>query len=157
MDLTSIFQFLNKSIGVFNIRGISIEPTYWMAGTIIFLAFLLLLTLARLRYLYIHWSLNRPALSFLFYGFLLALILEGFFIIGGKTILTEIIGWKNAPKPISTLLDLGREKLVQVLGVSQEIPSSIAKEEPTLQTILENYQKLSTSDRMKVQDTICKP
>src|SRR4030067_1963214 len=105
--------WLNKSIGTYNIKGIYIEPTYWQAFAIVFLLFLLVLTFARLRHLYVHWSVSKPAVSFIFYGFLLALVVEGFLIISGRTLFTEILGWKNAPKPVSTILDAGRVKLVK--------------------------------------------
>jgi len=152
-----ILQLLNKSFGVYNIKGFYIEPTYWEAGAIVFLIFLLLLTLARVRYLYIHWSLGKNAFSLFFWGFLLALIIEGFFIIGGKTIVTEIIGWKNAPKPISTVLDFGREKLVDVLGVSEEISQSQAASTPSASTVVSDFQSLSASESQKAKEAICKP
>lgn len=157
MDYRIFLGFLNRSIGVYNIKGIYVEPTYWMVLIIVFLMFLLLLTLARLRYLYIHWSLNRPALSFLFYGFLLALIFEGFFILGGRTIFTEILGWKEAPKPISTILEIGRHKLVQVLGTSEDIPASQARQNPDYESVISEYQRLSPEEAKRVQDFICRP
>lgn len=51
----------------------------------------------------------------LFLGFFLALVLEGFLLVGGKTVLTETLGWKNAPKPISIVLDTGRNKLKSLI------------------------------------------
>jgi len=39
------------------------------------------------------------------------LILEGFLLVGGKTVLLDLLGWKNAPKPISIILDSGRNNL----------------------------------------------
>jgi len=43
-----------------------------------------------------------------YFGFLLALILEGFLLIGGKTILTSVLGLENPPAPISIALDAGK-------------------------------------------------
>jgi hypothetical protein len=34
----------------------------------------------------------------------------------GKNMLIGIIGWKNPPKPIVNILELGRSKLIKVLG-----------------------------------------
>lgn len=155
MDYKVILQFLNRPFGIYNIRGIYVEPTYWMAGTIFLLAFLLLLTLARLRYLYVHWSLNRSAISFLFYGFLLALIIEGFFILSGRTIFTEVLGWENAPKPVSTLLDVARSRVAKVLGVTEQIPESVAREKPSYQNVVSDYQTLSPEEAEKVRSSIC--
>lgn len=44
---------------------------------------------------------------------LLPLIWEGFLLIGGKLAITEVVGWKNPPKPISIVLDNGRAKLIK--------------------------------------------
>jgi hypothetical protein len=93
----------------------------------------------------------------LFWGFLLALVVEGVLILGGRTILTEVIGWDNAPKPISTALDAGRAKLVDVLGVTDEIPSSNAKNTPTYQSVVGDFASLSEKDADKVRSFICEP
>lgn len=150
-------KFLNKSFGTYNVRGWYIEPTYWQAGAIVFLIFLLVVTLARLRHLYVHWSVSKPAVSFIFYGFLLALIVEGFLILSGRTLFTELLGWKSAPKPISTVLDIGRNELVDVLGTTEEIPSSYAEEKPTYKSVIERFESLPSEERVKVTDFICKP
>lgn len=150
-------RFLNKSFGTYNVRGFFIEPTYWQAFAIVFLIFLLILTLARLRHMYVHWSVSKPAVSFIFYGFLLALIVEGFLILSGRTLFTEVLGWKNAPKPISTVLDIGRNKLVNVLGVTEEVPSSYAQEPASYQSVVEDFESLSPDDSQAVKEFICKP
>ena len=104
-----------------------------------------------------HWHLNRNTLSFLFYGFLFALILEGFLILGGRTLFTEILGWQNAPKPISTILDSGRNRLVKVLGETEEVSSSLAQEAPTYQSLVGDFENLSSEDKESVKSFICKP
>ena len=152
-----ILRIINKSFGVYTIKGIQIEPTYWEAAAIVFLLFLLVLTLARLRYIYVNWHLSKQSISFLFYGFLLALILEGFLILSGRTLFTTIIGWKNPPKPISTALDAGRAKLVQVLGVEATVPSSVASELPSPQSVFSDYQNLSSEEKQEAQQFICQP
>ena len=134
----------------------NIEPTYWEAFAIVILLFLLVFTLARLRHMYVHWSF-KTNWSMIFIGFMLALILEGFTIIGGKTLLIEIFGWNNAPKPISTALDMGRNKMIQVLGVNTQIPVSDAKSQPTYSTVYEDYQSLSTTEAAKLKEIICSP
>ena len=93
----------------------------------------------------------------LFWGFLLALILEGFLIVGGRTLLTEVVGWKNAPKPILSALDAGRNKLVDVLGVTDQIPISTAREDPTLYDVISDFQSLSPDEAEKVRSMICQP
>jgi hypothetical protein len=132
------------------------SPSYLQAGLIVFLLFLLVLTFARLRRLYLQWSL-KGALSMVFVGFFLALIIEGFFLIGGRTMLTELLGWKNPPKPISVALDAGREKLVNVLGTTSEVPSSKASEPLTPSQLLEEFMNLTSSDQQAVKTIICKP
>ena len=147
----SLFQSFN-----FNVGKLSLSTSYIQAGAIVVLLFLLVLSMASFRRHLIGWSL-RGALFGLFFGFLLALIFEGFLIIGGKTAITELVGWKNAPKPIANLLDSGRTKLVQVLGVTQEIPTSIAKENPTVEEAIGVFQSLDPQESAKVRKMICEP
>ncbi len=143
-----ILDYLNRSFGVYNIKGIYVEPRYWMAVALGVLSFLLVLTLARLRYLYIHWSVSKPSLSMIFWGFILALVIEGFLMVFGRTMFTEILGWKNAPKPIGTLLDIGRNRFSQVLGV-EDYP-------PTYQSVISAYERLERDQKKKVTEYICK-
>src|SRR3990170_441590 len=104
--------FLQKSFKL-NLGSFSLPVSYFQAAAVIFLLFLLVLMLAQVRRHYVNWSL-KGAVFGVFFGFLLALILEGFLIIGGRTAVTEVLGWKNAPKPITHALDAGRAKLVKV-------------------------------------------
>ncbi len=140
----------------FKIGKLIFAPTYIHAAAIVFLLFLLVLTLARVRRMYVDWSF-KGAVAMLFLGFMLALVLEGFFIIGGRTALTETLGWKSAPKPIQTALDTGRGKLIDVLGVAEEIPLSEAKENTTLQSVMENYQSLSPEEAASFKQMLCTP
>jgi hypothetical protein len=87
------------------------------------------------------------------WGFLLAVVLEGFLIIGGKTFFIEILGWRNAPKPISTALDLGRGKLVEVLGDTEEIPQT--EEKANYQSVVGDYLKLTNDDKNTARTFIC--
>ena len=154
--MQNVIRILNKSFGTYNIKGISIEPTYWQAIAIVILLFLLLLTLARLRYIYVEWHFDRHNLSFLFYGFLLALILEGFLLISGRTAFTQLLGWHDAPKPIGHALDLGREKLVDVLGQQSEVPSSVAKENISSKSVVTDYFNLVENEQKEASSQICK-
>ncbi len=147
MQLVS--KFLNKSLGIYTVRGLEVEPTYWQAITIVILLFLLVFVLARMRYLYIHWNLGKSAIAFLFWGFLLALIVEAFLVISGKTLFTTVLGWNSAPKPISTLIDISRKELVPVLGSTDEISSK--------EVVISKYNELSESDANEVKDLLCKP
>jgi hypothetical protein len=107
--------------------GISFQPTYIQAAAIVFLLFLLILMLGQLRHRMINWEMSgiMPGIAI---GFAIALILEGIVIVGGRTIITEVMGWKNAPKPLANVLDAGRSELVKVLGVTDEIPTITATE-----------------------------
>ncbi len=147
-------SFIGRTVS-FNIGQLEIEPTYWQVAAIVFLLFALVWTLARLRHMYVDWSLGKSSLAMLFWGFLLTLILEGFLLIGGRTLLTEVLGWKNAPKPIGTALDVGREKLVDVLGVTEEIPQSMAKENPTPESIISDFQTLTQTEVDEVREFVC--
>lgn len=155
--MPNILRVLNKSFGTYNIKGIYIEPTYWQAAAIIILIFLLILTLARLRYIYVEWHFSRHNLSFLFYGFLLALIMEGFFLISGRTLFTTLLGWKSAPKPIGTALDIGRRKLSDVLGSQTKIPNSSASQKPSYQSVISSFEELSEEEKADTRLYICEP
>ena len=146
-----LFQTFNLSLGNF-----TFSPSFIQAGAVVLLLFFLLIVLATMRRHFIDWSF-KGALFGLFFGFLLALILEGFLIIGGRTAITEILGWENAPKPLVNAIDVGREKLVNVLGVSEEIPYSVAKENPTMDDAIEVFQGLSPEDSRRVKSLICVP
>lgn len=137
-----------------NIGKISLPISYIQAIAVVILVFLLVLLMARFRRHYINWSF-KGALFGIFFGFLLALILEGFLIIGGKTAMTSILGWKNAPAPISIALDAGRSKLIQVLGITAPIPSSFAKENSTVTDAVELLQSLNPTDIKKVKAIFC--
>ena len=102
------------------------------------------------------WSF-KGAVFGIFFGFLLALILEGFLVIGGKTALTEVLGWKSAPKPIQLAVDAGRSKLVNVLGVKDEIPKSFASENPTVDDAVKTLQSLDPGEMKQVKSLICTP
>jgi phosphoglycerol transferase MdoB-like AlkP superfamily enzyme len=154
MDFTALFSKI-PSLD-FNIGSLSFSPSYLQAGAIIGLLFLLVLTLAYFRRHLLDWSL-KGAIFGLFFGFLIALIFEGFLIIGGKTAITEVLGWKNAPKPLLSIIDASRAKLVNVLGVTSEIPSSVAKEDPTVDDAIHVFQNLDPSEAKKVRATICQP
>ena len=141
----------------FQIGGLLFAPSYVQAGAIIFLLFLLVLTLARLRRMYVGWSL-KGSFGMMFLGFMLAIVLEGFLIIGGRTALTEFLGWKNAPKPLQTAVDSGREKLVEVLGeTTEEVPDAYAGDLESKEGVIEAYQSLKSSEASEVKNLICSP
>ena len=151
--LSKILEFINRTF-VFQFKKFVIAPTYWQAGLIIFLIFLLLMSLARIRYLYVHWSLGKSSLSFLFWGFILAIIMEGFFLLGGKTILTSILGIKNLPKPINTAIDEGRKVLERELGIPKKDFGE--DEEYLIKEIEYNYSLLPPEKTNDIKNIICK-
>jgi hypothetical protein len=146
-----LFQSFN-----FKFLNLNLSTQYWQAIAIVVLLFFLVLTLAKVRRHFIDWSL-KGAVFGIFFGFLLALFTEGFLIIGGKTAVTELLGWRNAPKPIQVAIDAGRAKLVNVLGVTDAIPNSIASEDPTVDDAIEIFQSLDPSESKKVKSLICTP
>jgi len=149
-------DFISKTFDL-RLGKLEISPTYWQAAAIVFLLFLLVLTLARLRHMYIDWSVSKSAIAFMFWGFILAIIIEGFFIIGGRTIVTEFLGWKNPPKPVKFVLEAGRGQLVRVLGLSDEIPEPKVSLPVSYQSIISDYQGLSSQDAGIVRSFICSP
>jgi hypothetical protein len=71
--------------------------------------------------------------------------------------MTGVLGWKNAPAPISIALDAGRNKLIQVLGVNTQTPQSFAKENPTVTGVIQLLQGLNPGDVKKVKTIFCQP
>jgi len=142
----------------FDLGKFSFSSSYIQAGVVVVLLFILILMLAQLRRYFVDSSV-KGSLFGLFFGFLLALILEGFLIIGGKTAITQVLGWKEAPKPIANLLEIGRDKLVQVLGEQAEvrIPDAVAKLNPTFNDAVVFFQSLNPSEAQKLKNFICKP
>lgn len=139
-----------------NVGNISIPIPYWQAFLIVALIFVLIISLAMFRRHKVDWSF-KGALFGIFFGFLLALFLEGFLILGGKTALTSVLGWKNAPPAITQALDAGRSRLIKVLGVdTATIPSSFAKDSPTVQGAVEMLQSLNPADTKTVRSIFCK-
>lgn len=143
--------------GNFNISlgKISLPIPYWQAMAVAVLVFFLIFMLAKYRRHTADWSL-KGAVFGVFFGFLLALILEGFLIIGGRTALTSVLGWENPPPQLATVLDAGKAKLVQVLGITSPIPSSFAKDSPSVQGAIEILQRLNPDDSEKVRDIFCR-
>lgn len=129
---------------------------FWQVAAIVFLLFVLVLMMAKFRRHYVDWSL-KGAIFGVFFGFLLALLLEGFLIIGGRTAITELLGWKNAPAPFATALDAGRKELIKVLGMQSQIPSSFASENTSVEEAVDALQSMSPSDLKKVKTIICQP
>ncbi len=148
------FQSLLSGGFDINLGSLSISPAWWQAGAIVALLFLLVLIFAHFQKSSTSSSL-KGIWSGVAIGFFLALILEGFLIIAGRTIVTEMLGWKDAPKPITHALDLGREKLVDVLGVTSEIPSSVAYEEPSAIGVVGVLQSLPPDEVEKAKKIIC--
>lgn len=146
---------LFKSID-FQLAGLNISTNILQAVAVVVLIFLLIVTLAQLRRRFVDWHLQGAAGGVAF-GFVLAIIIEGILIVGGRTLLTETLGWKNAPKPISNALDAGRNKLVNVLGVTDPVPVSSASEKPTIGGIMQSVEQLSPSEKESLQSIICTP
>lgn len=138
----------------FKIGNLNFSPSYINAGLIVFLLFILALTMAQVRRHFMRWSF-KGALFGIFLGFLLALILEGFLIIGGRTAMTEVLGWKNPPKPVSLALDAGRNRLIKVLGVNIEIPLSNASGNKT-EELIKIFNNLSSEEKENLQSKLCR-
>lgn len=153
--MSGVLQFLSKSFDI-NLGKFSIPIPYWQAVAIIVLIFILVITMAEYRKHYVSWGLKGGLLGTVF-GFLLALILEGFLLVGGSTIITGVLGWKNAPAPISHVLDAGRNQLIQVLGTSTQSSSSGSNKPSTVQGAVQTLQSLNPVDLKTVKNIICDP
>src|SRR3990167_7079955 len=141
-------EVLNKAFAPslsYKVGNFTINPSYFQAGAIILLLFLLLFSIARLRRLEINWSL-KGGVSLVAIGFLLAIVVEGFLLIGGKSILIEVFAWRNPPKPIAKILEAGRKELITVLG---------AKDENSSEEVIKDYNNLPDSEKSGVRSSVC--
>jgi len=138
----------------FNLGNFSFSVLYIEVAALVFLIFLLIVTMAQLRRHNIDWSIKGILFGTIF-GFLLALVLEGFLITKGGTVLTGIFGWKNAPAPISIALDAGKSKLIQVLGASDQTSAPLVKENSTVTSAVQVLQSLDPTDIKKVKTIFC--
>lgn len=152
MDLSSAQGVLSRL--QLQVGGITFMP--WQVLAIVFLLFLLVITMASVRRHFLEWSIKGAGFGVVL-GFILALIVEGFLLIGGRTALTEVLGWKNAPKPVQVAIDKGRERLVNVLGVTSEIPLSNAAEASGSSEIVSKFSLLSPDEVETVKAIICTP
>lgn len=123
-----------------------LSKNYLQAGAIIVLIFILVLTLAKVRSHFIHGSIKGGLVGLLF-GFLLTILLEGFLLVNGGTFLTTVLNWRNPPKPFSTALDLGKEKLTNVLGISTNNQST--------KDVLNILQGLNPDEISRIKSIMC--
>ncbi len=142
--MESVSYFFQPVISFF--KNFSVAPTYIQAGAIIVLLFLLVMSMAQFRHHFVKWSL-KGGLVGLFFGVLFTLLIEGFLLINGHTVLTSMLGWDNAPKPIGTALDIGKQKLTNVLGVSSD--------NPTAKDVITVMQSLNPEEVKKLKSIVC--
>ena len=137
-------------------KSFSVASTYIQAGVIVVLLFILVLCLAQFRHHFVRWSFKGGLIG-LFFGVALTLIVEGFLIVNGHTALTSLLGWKNAPKPISTALDMGKEKLTNVLGLETDEIISKNTIETTSKGVINALQGLNPDEIKKIKAIMCQP
>ena len=127
---------------------ISLTSIYVQVGAIIVLLFFLVLSLAQVRHHFIKGSF-KGGLAGLVFGIIFTLLAEGFLLVNGSTVLTTVFKWDNAPKPFSTALDIGKEKLTNVLGTETV--------KPTSGDVIETLQSLNPDEIKKVKAILCEP
>ncbi len=164
-ELPKEFNKVYETIKIDLPGGFTFEPSYLTAGAIVLLIFLLILTLGQLRHRFLDWHI-KGFLPGILFGVILTLIVEGFALVGGHTIITSVLGWKNAPKPLSVALDSGRKELADVLGVKEiSFPEGECKaqvkierqddEEPTSKSVLSDFFTLDIEGKEIIQNQIC--
>lgn len=144
--MNSVQSLLSKIGSYFN--NIYISGNYVQAGVILILLFVLVLSLAKVRSHFVKGSLNGGVVGLVF-GIIFTLIVEGFLLLNGQTALMTVFGWKNAPKPFSTALEIGKDKFKTVLGVSTT--------NPTTKDAISVIQSLDPNEITKIKAIICTP
>lgn len=138
--------FVEKANNLFGSFGV--PAIYIQAGLIVFLLFLLVLSFAQYRHHFIKGSF-KGGLAGLVFGIIFTLIAEGLLLVNGSTFLTTVLKWKNAPKPLSTALDIGKDNLKNVLGT--ETNSQTSKD------VIVSLQSLNPDEIKKVKAILCEP
>lgn len=137
--------------------GFSFSPSFLQAAIIVVLVFLLAITLGFARQHMLTWSFKGAHFGFLF-GIIFILILEAIFLVGGRTALFEASSNQRIPPNLRSFVEQGRKNLVGVLGLSvEQIPPTVAQEEPSAQSIIEGFQTLSPDQAQTVRSAICQP
>lgn len=156
MSLDKLVSLFPKHPLHYKLGNFDITPSYYQAIIILVLIFLLLLSLARVRRMFIRWSLGRHSVAIFVWGFIVALIVEGFFILAGRTMFTEVLGFRYLPKPMSSFIEFGRKRAYQVLGESAEIKESSAMEKENAKSLIESFYLLDEIERKEVKQNICR-
>jgi hypothetical protein len=151
--MQNVTKFLAGKFSL-HIGNIALPMSYVQAAVIIGLIFIFILLAAQLRRHFMDWSVKGVVVG-LFFGFLLTLVLEGFLLVGGRTARTGFLGWKNPPPVLSNALDIGKDKLITVLGVKDQIPMSFAKETVGVEGAVNTLQSLNPGDLKKVKAILC--
>jgi hypothetical protein len=140
-----------------NVANVSFSAQAWQVGAIVFLLFLLIITMASMRHHMLHWATKGAGFGIAL-GFVLALVLEGFLLLGGRTALTAVFAWKNAPEPVAQVLDSSRQKFMQVLGEQTQVPEiNAAPPRSTIDDALDSYRQLNPTQAQEFIEKICAP
>lgn len=131
------------------VGGIVFES--WQVLSIIFLLFLLVIAMAMVRRHFLEFTVRGAGVGIVL-GFFLAIVLEGLLLMGGKTFLISTLGWENAPKPIQKTIDTARSEFIKVLGSKTDLENECEK---TVDSFVENLQKLTPSQAQQVRFQIC--
>ena len=151
---TVLARFQESIDNLLSTYNISIPGNLGLAVLIAVLTFVLFLTLSLTRRHFLNYSIKGAGFGVLI-GFLFALILEGFLLIGVRTAFTEVLGWKNPPRPIAFILNIGNKRLEQVLGAQIQVPSSQASlSQPD--SVLESFDSLNDKQKSQLREQICK-
>jgi|GEM_PF-622451 len=146
---------LTQTLGEFNLPGgFVFSPTYLQAGIVILCLFLFIFTFSLVQRHQTQLTIKgvMPGIAL---GFTLALLIEAIFLVGGKTVITELLGWKNAPKPISNAIEISRSRFVEVLGINSTVPEGKAKEKFRAEELMQRYEELSNSEKENLKRLIC--
>jgi hypothetical protein len=110
--------FVKNLIASLNLQNLSFSKNLSQNDTkavvIVVLVFFIILVLAKMSRSYMEWYMSNWMI-FLILGFILAIFVEGLFLVGGKTIFTEILKIKRAPRPVQRVIDSGRNRLFEVV------------------------------------------
>lgn len=148
-------QILPKIEGILASYSFSSSANF-QAAVIVVTVFLIAVLLGVTRRHIVSWTMSGAWFGFVF-GIIFILGLEATFLVGGRTALFEATVNEKAPPQLRAFLEDGKRNLVRVLGLTtEEIPTSVAQELPSSQSILNDFQSLSSLESETVRSAICR-
>ena len=144
-----------RGIEFFSLIGAYVSPGAQKAFFIGLGIFLFLLLFAFTRHHMLSWSI-RGAWFGIVLGIVVALAVEAFLLVGGRTLVVEAIKNERTPKSVRVFLQENLTELAQSLAGEPKTLSAAEEATGAADVVLE-FQRLPPLERQKARQLICTP